>query len=91
MQNDVCFCIVIITIIIAATHALICVPICFQYGAYGGHHDRRRNVALIVDCYVIDDSVTVRVFDQSRGNINRVTGAYAAVKMCSFGSQALAA
>lgn len=60
----------------------------FQYGAYGTHPDRHENVALTVDCNAIDGFVAVRVSDESRGQINRVTSVYVTVKTCSFGPQA---
>ena len=86
MNNHACLAI----IITAAAHALICVSIRFQYGPYGGYPDRRQTMALAVDCTPAADHVKVKVFDESSGEINRVTGAYVLVKMCTFGPQAFA-
>lgn len=58
--------------------------LCFQgYGGYG-YPEELQNIALTVDCKPTETNVTVTVFDQSRGEGNKIITTYVEVKACYF-------
>ena len=65
--------------------------LCFKVNAYGGYPtyaDRRKVLAIVVDCKAFPDKALVRVSDQSLGTGNRFQEAYVVIKACTLGAQA---